>query len=79
MEPFFVEILPESAREKTLSSHEGEEFIAVLKGSIEVIYGNETHVLRAGDSVYYNSIVPHYVSCLGPEKAEIHAVIYIPE
>lgn len=79
MEPFFVEIMPESAREKTLSSHEGEEFIAVIKGSIEVIYGNETHVLNTGDSVYYNSIVPHYVSCAGPENAEIHAVIYIPE
>ena len=79
MEPFFVEILPESASEKTLSSHEGEEFIAVIKGSIEVIYGNETHVLNVGDSVYYNSIVPHYVSCAGEEKAEIHAVIYIPE
>ncbi len=79
MEPFFIEILPESAREKTLSSHEGEEFIAVLNGSIEVIYGNERHILSAGDSVYYNSIVPHYVSCAGPEKAEIHAVIYIPE
>jgi mannose-6-phosphate isomerase-like protein (cupin superfamily) len=79
MEPFFVEILPESAREKTLSSHEGEEFIAVISGSIEVICGNETHVLSAGDSVYYNSIVPHYVSCAGREKSEIHAVIYIPE
>lgn len=79
MEPFFVEILPESAKEKKLSSHEGEEFIAVIKGSIEVIYGNETHVLNAGDSVYYNSIVPHYVSCAGEEKAEIHAVVYIPE
>lgn len=79
MEPFFVEILPESASEKALSSHEGEEFIAVINGSIEVIYGNETHILNTGDSVYYNSIVPHYVSCVGQEKAEIHAVIYIPE
>ncbi|WP_022666822.1 cupin domain-containing protein [Desulfospira joergensenii] len=79
MEPFFVEILPESAREKHLSSHEGEEFIAVVSGKIEVIYGKETHVLHAGDSVYYNSIVPHYVSCAGEEKAEIHAVIYIPD
>ena len=79
MEPFFVEILPESAKEKTLSSHEGEEFIAVISGSIEVIYGNKIHVLNAGDSVYYNSIVPHYVSCAGDTKAEIHAVIYIPE
>lgn len=79
MEPFFVEILPESAREKKLSSHEGEEFIAVIKGSIEVNYGQETHILNQGDSVYYNSIVPHYVSCAGDDKAEIHAVIYIPE
>ncbi len=79
MEPFFVEILPESAMDKKLSSHEGEEFIAVISGSIEVIYGKETHILNAGDSVYYNSIVPHYVSCAGEKKAEIHAVIYIPD
>lgn len=79
MEPFFVEILPESATEKKLSSHEGEEFIVVNSGSIEIIYGKETHVLHAGDSIYYNSVIPHYVSCCGSEKAEIHAVIYIPE
>ena len=79
MEPFFVEIFPESAKEKHLSSHEGEEFIAVISGSIEVIYGKETHILQAGDSVYYNSVVPHYVSCAGEDKAEIHAVIYIPD
>lgn len=79
MEPFFVEIFPESARKKKLSSHEGEEFIAVVKGSIEVIYGKETHLLNQGDSVYYNSVVPHYVSCAGEDKAEIHAVIYVPE
>lgn len=79
MEPFFIEILPESASRKTLSSHEGEEWIAVLKGSIEVIYGKETYILGEGDSVYYNSVVPHYVSCRGGEKAQIHAVIYIPE
>lgn len=79
MEPFFVEIMPESAKEKNLSSHEGEEFIVVMSGSIEIIYGKETYVLNKGDSVYYNSVVPHYVSCAGTEKAEIHAVIYIPE
>jgi mannose-6-phosphate isomerase-like protein (cupin superfamily) len=79
MEPFFVEILPESAREKNLSSHEGEEFIVVEKGCIEIIYGKETYLLNQGDSVYYNSVVPHYVSCVGNENAEIYAVIYIPK
>ena len=79
MEPFFIEILPESASNKSLSSHEGEEWIVVVRGSIEIIYGKETYVLEEGDSVYYNSVVPHYVSCRGEEKAQIHAVIYIPE
>lgn len=79
MEPFFVEIMPESARDKKLSSHEGEEFIVVVSGLVEVIYGNEVYELQPGDSIYYNSVVPHYVSCAGKDKAEIHAVIYIPE
>jgi len=46
MEPFFIEVMPESAAKKTLSSHEGEEWIAVVKGSIEVIYGKETYILE---------------------------------
>jgi len=79
MEPFFVEILPESAKKKTLSSHEGEEFIVLVSGVVEVIYGNETYELKPGDSIYYNSVVPHYVSCVGEKKAEIYAVVYIPE
>jgi len=79
MEPFFIEILPESAKDKKLSSHEGEEFIVVLSGEIEVIYGQEAHVLKSGDSIYYNSVVPHFVGCSGEGKAEIYAVLYIPD
>ena len=78
MEPFYVQILPESARDKELSSHEGEEFIVVTSGQVEVIYGEETHNLQPGDSIYYNSIVPHHVSCAGDQPAEIYAVLYIP-
>ncbi|MFP4532893.1 MAG: helix-turn-helix domain-containing protein [Desulfobacterales bacterium] len=79
MEPFYIEIFPESALEKRLSSHEGEEFIVVVDGEVEVIYGPETYDLKPGDSIYYNSLVPHYVSCNSPEKAAIYAVLYIPE
>ncbi|SHI75847.1 transcriptional regulator, XRE family with cupin sensor [Desulfatibacillum alkenivorans DSM 16219] len=78
MEPFYVEILPESAKDAKLSSHEGEEFIVVNSGRIKVVYGQETHILGAGDSIYYNSITPHYVSCEGEEAASIYAVLYIP-
>jgi transcriptional regulator with XRE-family HTH domain len=78
MEPFYIEIFPESAEDKKLSSHEGEEFIVVLSGEVEILYGQQKSILKQGDSIYYNSLVPHYVSCRGP-KAEIYAVLYFPE
>jgi transcriptional regulator with XRE-family HTH domain len=78
MEPFYIEILPEPSEDKKLSSHEGEEFIVVLSGEVEIFYGQETAILKAGDSIYYNSVVPHYVSCRG-SRAEIYAVLYFPE
>lgn len=78
MEPFYIEILPEPAEDKKLSSHEGEEFIIVLSGEVEIFYGQETCILKQGDSIYYNSVIPHYVSCRGP-RAEIYAVLYFPE
>ncbi len=78
MEPFYVELLPESEKAKDLSSHEGEEFMVVYAGRVEVTYGTETFELEAGDSIYYNSVVPHYVSCKGAQPAAIYAVVYIP-
>ena len=78
MEPFFVELLPESEKEKDLSSHEGEEFIVVYSGRVVVTYGTEIYQLEAGDSIYYNSVVPHYVSCKGDRAAAIYAVLHTP-
>lgn len=73
MEPFFIKISPTDEREK--SSHEGEEFIVVVTGQVELQYGNDTHVLHEGDTMYYNSLVPHCVSAIGGD-AQIYAVIF---
>ncbi len=78
MEPFFIEIQPEEDEPK-LTSHEGEEFIIVVSGKLKVVYGREESVLEAGDSVYFNSVVPHYVAADGSEKCDIYAVLYFPE
>lgn len=75
MEPFFIVIEP--SEDKALSSHEGEEFIIVASGQVELIYGNETHLLKEGDSMYYNSLVPHYLGARD-DVAEIFATIYMP-
>jgi transcriptional regulator with XRE-family HTH domain len=79
MEPFFIELLPESGRDSLMSSHEGEEFIVVISGQVTATYGNNTYTLNPGDSIYYNSVVPHDVCCCGNQAASIYAVLYIPE
>lgn len=81
MEPFSIEIRPDekAQTEKTPSSHEGEEFIAVIAGELEVLLGPERHVLGPGDTIYYNSVVPHYVGCGNAPHASIYAVSYLPE
>jgi len=78
MEPFLLEIFPSSAEDCHLSSHEGEEFIYLLSGSIEVIYGTARHTLAPGDSIYLDSIVAHHVHSVGPETAKALAVIFAP-
>ncbi len=75
MEPFFIRIDP--GEEHVPSSHEGEEFIVVVSGRLLVKYGKEEAIIEAGDSVYFNSVVPHYVGAVdGP--AEIYAILYTP-
>jgi hypothetical protein len=34
--------------------------------------------LQPGDSMYYNSIVPHFVGAAGDAMAEIHAMVFMP-
>ena len=78
MEPFLIDIHPSSAEEAHLSAHEGEEFIYVFSGQVEIRYGTEVHRLSAGDSIYYDSIVAHHVHCGGNQPAQILAVVYAP-
>jgi transcriptional regulator with XRE-family HTH domain len=78
MEPFMITVNPADTGAHSLSSHEGEEFVYVIDGGIEIEYGKDTHVLGAGDSIYYDSIVPHQLRAHGDEVARILAVVYAP-
>ncbi|GAV31856.1 predicted transcriptional regulators [Coriobacteriaceae bacterium EMTCatB1] len=78
MEPFLIDVNPAGASSHAPSQHEGEEFIYVLEGEIEVAYGKEVHRLAPGDSIYYDSIVPHEVRAAGDAPARILAVVYAP-
>ena len=76
MEPFIVAIEADAEQEK--SAHEGEEFIYVLEGKLALEYGMDKETLNTGDSVYYDSIVPHRVFSADSNSVKILAVIYTP-
>lgn len=75
MEPFLVSLEP-SETEEERSTHDGQEFIFVVQGEMEVRLGEEKHILHPGDSIYYDSTVPHLVKCHGEVTTKILAVIY---
>lgn len=78
MEPFVIDINPEETPKFQLSAHEGEEFIYVMQGELEIVYGKETYILNEGDSIFYDSIVKHHVHGTPGKSAKILAVVYIP-
>jgi transcriptional regulator with XRE-family HTH domain len=59
--------------------HEGEEFVHVVEGSIELTVGDEAPVvLAAGDSAYYRSDVPHSFRNTGPGVARFLGITTPP-
>lgn len=78
MEPFLVTLEPTTPDEPP-SSHDGEEFIFVLDGEIEVLLGENRELLQPEDSIYYDSSLPHRVRAVGEKNARIVAVLYTQE
>ena len=73
MEPYIIE---PAVEEVGVFSHEGEEFMFVLEGTHEFIYNNEKYVLNEGDSIYFDSMVPHSGRSIGEKKAKILGIMY---
>jgi len=75
MEPFLVTLVPAETEEER-SAHDGQEFIYVLEGTMEVRLGEEVHLIKPGEAIYYDSTVPHLVKCHGDKATKILAVLY---
>ena len=62
---------PDSA----MSIHDGEEFIYILDGVVDLVIADDRFDLNPGDSVYYLSTTPHLIASKSG-KATILAVLY---
>jgi transcriptional regulator with XRE-family HTH domain len=59
MEPFVVEIEPREEKDLLFNDHKGEEFHFVLDGIVEFKSAEQVHQLEKGDSIYFDSSIPH--------------------
>ena len=78
MDPFVITITPSGELDHKLVSHEGEEWLYGMEGEVEIEYGKELYVLHPGESIYYDSIVPHQVRAHEGQEAKFLAVVYTP-
>ncbi len=77
IEPFIF-TFPENLDSDTYFSHEGEEMIFILSGTVQFEVAGKSAILSAGDCVYFDSIVKHRGRALGGEATAL-VVIYQPE
>ncbi len=75
MQPFIVEVPPSQDSALNRSQHEGEEFLFVLAGVLEVEIAGERHRLEPGDAIYYDSRQPHTLRALEGATARLIACI----
>jgi transcriptional regulator with XRE-family HTH domain len=75
-EPFEVTVEPETDDAPySLATHPGQEFDLVLEGILAISIDGHEIVLNEGDSVYYDSSLPHGMKAVGSVPARFLAVI----
>lgn len=77
-EPFFVTMPYSEAEQKVaikLSTHVGQEFDIVVKGSMKMQVGSHIEILHEGDTIYYNSATPHGMIATGGAECQIYALV----
>ncbi len=71
----FIALPPmEFPDEDAVMPHDGEEFIFVVQGVVEIKIGERIFRLNSGDSVHFNSEYPHRFRSVGKKAAEVLVV-----
>ena len=78
MKAFLVTIDPKSDLEGAEYHHEGEEFVYVLDGRVNIQVGQKKHELRKGHTLHFNSGIVHKLNNPGTKKTELLVVVYTP-
>ncbi len=74
MEPFLLSFDP-SVKQGVPITHDGQEFVFVVEGRVELFYDGHTYRLETGDSAYLDSSLPHTFHGIGTAVAKVLAVV----
>lgn len=75
-EPFIVTVEPDGKEGISFNSHHGQEFNYVLEGKLMIVIDRKELVLEEGDSLYFDSTLPHGMKALDGKRAKFLAVIF---
>ena len=75
---FMITIEAKQAHKPVAYKHEGEEFIYVMEGTLELTLDNKVHNLKVGESMHYNSEIPHKLKNKGNETTRCLVMLYTP-
>ena len=78
LKAFRVKIDARSEHKGVGYQHEGEEFVYVLKGLLEIVVGDHVNTLKEHESLHFNSGIQHHIRNIGDAEAEMVVVIYNP-
>ncbi len=73
---FMVTIEPHQTHKPVAYKHEGEEFVYVMSGELELTLGNKACELKAGEHTHFNSDIPHKLKNLSSEHTRCLVVLY---
>ncbi len=70
VEPFHVTIQPDDPDARIdLNSHDGQEFDYILEGIMQLNIGGKELIMTEGDSIYFDSSIPHGMKAIsGPVR-----------
>jgi transcriptional regulator with XRE-family HTH domain len=78
LDSYLAEFEPVGAESSRMHEHPGVEFLYVLSGKLELRTREEPHELGEGDSVYFDSSVPHGYSRIGAKRTTALVVTLAP-
>jgi transcriptional regulator with XRE-family HTH domain len=78
-QPYLAQFFPKTAASGKPHTHQGVEFIHVLRGALQILVGADAHILHVGDSIYFDSGLRHAYERLGDDECIGFMVFAYPE